>query len=208
MSSISGTSASPFSVSAYSTRGGTSGKVLRATMPSSSSARRRSDSVRGLIPSSERSSSQKRLRPSARSRMTKRVHLPQTTSAVRQTGQRELLSALIFRPSEASRVAFDRLARASLAPWLHLLKLWGRQGHIGRPAEGRARGARVAGPAGPDRVDLGHLDPVENLALPVDEFQGEARFDFEQFAGPGRGACGAFEFAIQRRHAVGDEQQY
>ena len=42
-----GTSARPFSVSAYSTRGGTSGKVWRATMPSSSSARRRSESVRG-----------------------------------------------------------------------------------------------------------------------------------------------------------------
>ena len=32
-------------------------------MPSSSSARRRSESVRGLMPASERSSSQKRLRP-------------------------------------------------------------------------------------------------------------------------------------------------
>jgi hypothetical protein len=31
--------------------------------------------------------------------MTRRVHFPQTTSAVRQKGQRELLSALIFRPS-------------------------------------------------------------------------------------------------------------
>src|SRR5260221_12378639 len=110
-------------------------------MPSSSSARRRSDSVRGLIPSSERSSSQKRLRPSARSRMTKRVHLPQTTSAVRQTGQRELLSALIFRPSEASRVGFDRLPRASLAPWLHLLKLWGSHGFLARLLLYGARGA-------------------------------------------------------------------
>ena len=36
-----GSSARPFSVSAYSTRGGTSGKVARATIPSSSSARRR-----------------------------------------------------------------------------------------------------------------------------------------------------------------------
>src|SRR6188474_737955 len=95
MSSTNGTRATPFSVSAYSTRGGTSGKVWRATMPSSSSARNRSDRVRGLIPSSERSSSQKRLRPSARSLITKSVHLPQTTSAVRQTGHRELLSALI-----------------------------------------------------------------------------------------------------------------
>jgi carotenoid cleavage dioxygenase-like enzyme len=46
--------------------------------------------VRGEIPSSERSSSQKRERPSARSRMTRSVHLPQTMSAVRQTGQSEL----------------------------------------------------------------------------------------------------------------------
>ena len=85
-----GTSARPFSVSVYSTRGGTSGKVRRATMPSSSSARRRSESVRGEMPSSERSSSQKRRRDcSARSRITSSVHLPQTMSAVRQTGQSE-----------------------------------------------------------------------------------------------------------------------
>src|SRR4051795_11936634 len=56
-------------------------------MPSSSSARSRNDSVRGLMPASDRSSSQKRERPSARSRITRRVHLPQTTSAVRHTGQ-------------------------------------------------------------------------------------------------------------------------
>ena len=61
-----GSSAKPFSVSEYSTRGGTSGKVWRSTIPSSSSARRRNESVRGLIPASERSSSQKRERPSAR----------------------------------------------------------------------------------------------------------------------------------------------
>src|ERR671915_2613932 len=89
MSSISGTSASPFDVSEYSTRGGTSGNVWRSTMPSSSSARRRSERVRGEIPASERSSSQKRERPSARSRIIRRVHLPQTMSAVRQTGQSE-----------------------------------------------------------------------------------------------------------------------
>ena len=86
MSSISGTNACPLAVSTYSTRGGTSGKVWRSTTPSSSSARSRSDSVRGLIPCSERSSSQNRERPSARSRITSSVHLPQTISAVRQTG--------------------------------------------------------------------------------------------------------------------------
>jgi hypothetical protein len=89
MDSTIGTSASPFAVSAYSTRGGTSGKVSRATMPSSSSARRRSERVRGEMPSSERSSSQNRRRDSARSRITSIVHLPQTMSAVRQTGQSE-----------------------------------------------------------------------------------------------------------------------
>src|SRR5512134_3988837 len=58
-------------------------------MPSSSSARSRSERVRGEMPASERSSSQKRERPSAKSRITSSVHLPQTMSAVRQTGQSE-----------------------------------------------------------------------------------------------------------------------
>ena len=87
MLSMIGMSARPFSVSAYSTRGGTAGKVERATMPSSSSARRRSERVRGLMPASERSSSQKREQPSASSRTSSSVHFPQTMSAVRQTGQ-------------------------------------------------------------------------------------------------------------------------
>src|SRR5919202_1852615 len=82
-----GISARPFGVSEYSTRGGTSAKVWRSTIPSSSSARRRRERVRGLMPESERSSSQKREQPSARSRTSSSVHLPQTTSAVRQTGQ-------------------------------------------------------------------------------------------------------------------------
>src|SRR3989442_6122872 len=86
MSSMIGISARPFSVSAYSTRGGTSGKVWRSTTPSSSSARRRSESVRGLMPASDRSSSQNRERPSARSRMINSVHLPHTMSDVAHTG--------------------------------------------------------------------------------------------------------------------------
>src|ERR687894_780686 len=89
MDSTIGTSARPFSVSAYSTRGGTSGNVWRSTMPSSSSARRRSERVRGEMPAGDRSSSQKRERPSARSRITCSVHFPQTMSAVRQTGHSE-----------------------------------------------------------------------------------------------------------------------
>src|SRR4051812_3758121 len=87
MSSMSGSSAWPLSVSEYSTRGGTSGNVCRSMTPCSSSARRRSESVRGLIPASERSSSQKRVRPSARSRITRIVHLPEMISAVAVTGQ-------------------------------------------------------------------------------------------------------------------------
>src|SRR5918999_1527707 len=47
MSSMIGISARPFSVSVYSTRGGTAGKVWRSTMPSSSRARRGSDGERG-----------------------------------------------------------------------------------------------------------------------------------------------------------------
>src|SRR5919106_6607391 len=55
-------------------------------MPCSSRARKRSDRVRGLIPWSDRSSSQNRCEESARSRSTRRVHLPEMISAVRQTG--------------------------------------------------------------------------------------------------------------------------
>src|ERR671916_397802 len=103
-----GTSARPFSVSVYSTRGGTSGNVSRATMPSSSSARRRRESVRGEMPSSERSSSQKRALSSARSRITSSVHLPQTMSAVRQTGQSEFgMQEPFYRKASLSEVCGD-----------------------------------------------------------------------------------------------------
>ena len=86
MSSTIGSSAWPLAVSAYSTRGGTSPNVCRSTIPSSSSARNRSDSVLGEIPANDRSSSQNRLCPSARSRISNRVHFPQMMSAVWQTG--------------------------------------------------------------------------------------------------------------------------
>src|SRR3954453_9144103 len=86
MSSMIGSSAWPLAVSAYSTRGGTSPNVWRSTMPSSSSARRRSERVRGEMPDRDRSSSQKREWPSARSRISSRVHFPQMMSAVWQTG--------------------------------------------------------------------------------------------------------------------------
>src|SRR4051812_28397023 len=74
-------------------------------MPSSSSALRRSERVRGLIPSRERSSSQKRIESSARSRMIRRVHLPEITSAVRQTGH-------------------SRSIAARIAPKLYFVKRW------------------------------------------------------------------------------------
>src|SRR3954449_1416071 len=124
-----GTSARPFLVSWYSTRGGTSGKVWRATMPSSSRPRSRSDSVRGEMPSSERSSSQNRQLPSARSRMISIVHLPHTTSAVRQTGQSELgIEQTFYRNASRTEVGPD-LDRA----------LFGAAQHL----EGQARGVRL-----------------------------------------------------------------
>src|SRR4029077_5972422 len=86
MPSTIGSSARPLSVSEYSTRGGTSGYVWRSTIPSYSSARRRGERVRGLMPASDRSSSQKREQPSARSRTSSNVHFPHTISAVLQTG--------------------------------------------------------------------------------------------------------------------------
>src|SRR5688572_14917498 len=54
-------------------------------IPCSSRARSRRESVRGLIPLSDRSSSQKRIESSARSRMIRSVHFPEMMSAVRQT---------------------------------------------------------------------------------------------------------------------------
>src|SRR5688572_15970022 len=59
------------------------------------------------MPWRERSSSQKRLRPAARSRMMRMVHFPQTISAVAQTGQ-VLLSfvavAMRFLPKGTARL--------------------------------------------------------------------------------------------------------
>src|SRR3954454_8026882 len=106
MSSMIGSSALPLSVRAYSTRGGTSAWVWRSTMPASSSARRRRESVRGLMPASERSSSENREHPSARSRTSSSVHLPQMISAVRQTGQ--VSSTAIAPNTLPSEVGQDR----------------------------------------------------------------------------------------------------
>src|SRR5271155_3837330 len=114
MSSMIGNSARPFSVSAYSTRGGTSGKVWRSTISCSSSARNRSDSVRGLMPASERSSSQKRDVPSARSRTSSRVHFPHTISAVLHTGH--VSSTAISTDTLPTEVASGRGRR----PWARL----------------------------------------------------------------------------------------
>src|SRR4051812_4071443 len=110
-----GSSASPLPVSWYSTRGGTSGYVRRSTMPSSSSARRRRLSVRGLMPSSERSSSQKREQPSARSRTSRSVHFAQTTSAVAQTGQVSLVTGNTL-PNEARAPAGTTEGPAGAGP--------------------------------------------------------------------------------------------
>src|SRR5215218_6939039 len=156
MSSISGSSAWPLAVSEYSTRGGTSAKVWRSTMPSSSSARRRSERVRGLMPASERSSSQKREQPSASSRTSSSVHLPQTMSAVRQTGQ---LASTGTTPTLPTEVALTSgVARAGVpvarprgeheqqprvAPSAHLVALAGGEDR----EEPRPAGHAVAAPA-------------------------------------------------------------
>src|SRR3954467_9817393 len=84
-------------------------------MPSSSSARRRKLSVRGLMPSSERSSSQKREQPSARSRTSRSVHFAQTTSAVGQTGQVSLVTGNTL-PNEARAPAGTTEGPAGAGP--------------------------------------------------------------------------------------------
>src|ERR1700744_4508349 len=123
-------------------------------MPSSSRARSRSDRVRGLIPSSERSSSQKRAFPSARSRTIRRVHLPQTTSAVRQTGHSALLTALISSPWGG-------------VPWLH------------RPRKHFNKCSAVAlltEAKGWD--DLPHVDLEAGFAVAIGEGHAFARLNF------------------------------
>src|SRR6185503_7883007 len=103
------------------------------------------DKVRGLIPSSERSSSQNRRLPSARSRIRSSVHLPEMISAVRQTGHRELLIALICRAKQRRRPSL--LASASIAPRLHFVKhrdfRGGRPLRLPAPLSGRGAGKRA-----------------------------------------------------------------
>src|SRR5689334_20709271 len=60
------------------------------------------------MPASERSSSQKRAFDSARSRITSSVHLPQTMSAVRQTGQSEFgIAPEFYRKASLTEVSGD-----------------------------------------------------------------------------------------------------
>src|SRR5690242_470387 len=86
-------------------------------MPSPSSAERRSESVLGLIPTSERSSSLKRLVPVVRSRMMSNVHLPLTMLAVRATGHTseslssQVLAAVAVSSASALRRAMSLLLR-------------------------------------------------------------------------------------------------
>src|SRR4051794_38377658 len=118
MSSMIGASARPLAVSEYSTRGGTSGNVLRSTIPCSSSARSRSDNVRGDMPSSERSSSEKRVRPSAKSRIRRIVHLPARISAHAVTGQHSITSESVVLATERVEepaAAPERTAHAAFA---------------------------------------------------------------------------------------------
>src|SRR6478752_4839982 len=86
-------------------------------MPSLSSAERRSESVLGLMPTSERSSSLKRLVPVVRSRMMSNVHLPLTMLAVRATGHTseslssQVLAAVAVSSASALRRAMSLLLR-------------------------------------------------------------------------------------------------
>src|SRR4051812_25103859 len=78
------------------------------------------------MPCSERSSSQNRERPSARSRTSSSVHLPQTMSAVRQTGQGASAMPFLYqwRPAAGARSlpreqAAEAAAPAAAADGLH-----------------------------------------------------------------------------------------
>src|SRR5690349_20618964 len=86
-------------------------------MPSLSSAERRSESVLGLIPTSECSNSLKRLVPVVRSRMMSYVHFPLTMLAVRATGHTsessssQALAAVAVSSASALRRAMSLLLR-------------------------------------------------------------------------------------------------
>src|SRR6266540_1587811 len=170
MPSMIGMRASPLGVSEYSTRGGTSANVWRSTMPSSSSARRRSERVRGLMPLSERSSSQKRERPSDRSRTSSSVHFPHTMSAVRQTGQVE--SDAMLPKTLPTEVLATRRASAQARRRTRALRRSDAPPNAGAAPLGRGRSAaqqvaqRPAAPAALRRADapLRRLDEHPALA--------------------------------------------
>ena len=90
MLSMTASSARPFSVRRYSTRGGISAKQDRVTTPASSRRRRRADNDLGLMPVRERWSSLKRRQPAARSRTIKGVQRSPIKVAVSATGQQAL----------------------------------------------------------------------------------------------------------------------
>src|SRR6185437_9277520 len=86
-------------------------------MPSLSRAERRSESVLGLMPTSERSSSLTRLVPVVRSRMISNVYFPLTMLAVRATGHTsessssQVLAAVAVSSASALRRAMSLLLR-------------------------------------------------------------------------------------------------
>ena len=82
ISSMMGRSAVPFSVSSYSAR---RAAACFSMISSCSRTRRRSESVRGLMPGQERSSSEKRRGPSERSWTMIAVHFEPMMSAVQAT---------------------------------------------------------------------------------------------------------------------------
>src|SRR3989338_9327644 len=82
-------SALPFGVSVYSTRGGFSRNAVRLTMPSSSRTESLRVSVRVLISESDASSSPKRFGPVSRSRTISNTQKSPTRSEVFASGQVE-----------------------------------------------------------------------------------------------------------------------
>src|SRR5215208_6095449 len=115
MLSMTPSSASPFSVSLYSTRGGISAKHALVMTPASSRRRKRSESVLGLIPPSERCNSLKRRQPDARSRTISGVQRSPINAAVRSIGQQALASCPIDVPAGEDLDGASRLANGRLA---------------------------------------------------------------------------------------------
>ena len=133
--SMMGTSARPFSVSAYSTRGGTSGKVgvhdaLLLERPQPQAQRARRDPGQGALQLAESRAALRQVTDH------ESVHFPQTMSAVRQTGQ----SGFGTKPKDIARLHELKCVSANLD-----VPLLGAAHHRERQRRRRRRRARRTG---------------------------------------------------------------